>query len=656
MREITRELSGQEATVLTIPQTPADASIESGIYVLTQERLQILLELAPNLKFSLVVVDEAQTLAGDSRGIILQTVIDELRRRAPDTQFLFSAPSAANPEVFEGLFGISGTAPIEEEESPVAQNLIFLDTDTTILDLVHVHARIRDQREALGTTRIGIQLLQPAQTLATLGWHFGRDDQNLVYVGSQAASEDVASMISQHRQPTTENLPEEVRAELSELASFLREHVHRQYLLAETVLNGVAFHYGQMPSVVRQAVEDYFDEGLLRFLVSTSTLLHGVNLPAKNLFLLDPTKGGEWPGQDAFAISGPEFWNLAGRAGRLGREFESNVFIINQSRWRSNPIDETRKQSIKAALDEHVTDKKTDLLNFIADKNHGSGGEQGLESAFVRLFNESRRGTLDQTLARICGTDTATAAELKKAIEAVVPSISIPAEVTERHITVSVFRQQEMYDYLTKKINANGAADYIPPHPQSDWKTAYTKILRLFKRIHTQFEHLKTSDNSHKYFAPLALRWMRGDPLPELISSAYEYKKKQQKKGTPNISTVIRNLMGDIENELRFRYVKFVGCYTDILRLVLNDTGNTQFLESIPGIALYLELGASSKTMVSLISLGLTRTTAGIIASKAANPGMSPSEAEDWLLKFNLEAAGVPGICIREIDKLWTKK
>jgi superfamily II DNA/RNA helicase len=656
LRAIGRELTGEEFPVLTIPQSPEEAGIDSGLYVLTQERLQILIEVAPTISFSMVVVDEAQTVAADSRGIILQTVIDQLRRSNPETQFLFSSPTVANPQVFDGLFGLVQTEKIDEAESPVAQNLIFLDTDPTIPDLVHVEARILSQREPIGPAQVPIELLAPAQTLAALSWHFGREDQSLVYVGSQAASEEVASMISQLRQPAAAQQPDEVRQELEELSRFLREHIHRQYLLADTVLNGVAFHYGQIPAVVRQAIEDYFDEGLLRFLVSTSTLLHGVNLPARNLFLLDPTKDGEWPNQNADAISGPEFWNLAGRAGRLGREFEGNVFIINQRKWRSNPADESPRQSIKSALDEHVKDKKAALLAFIADTEHGSGNEQALESAFVKLFNEARRGTLDATLDRIYGDDEASKAEIKKAVETALPVVSVPAQVTERHITVSVYRQQEMYSYLLESIPKKGAQVYIPPHPLSDWKLAFANIIRLLKRLHNHFQHLPTRDRSHTYFAGLALRWMRGDPLPELISDAYAYRQKVQKKGEPNIATVIRSVMSDIESDLRFRYVKFLGCYIDILRQALNDTGNEKYIASIPSLPLYLELGASSKTMVSLVGMGLSRTTAGVIARKAANPSMGPSEVEEWLLKQNLEGLGISGICIREVEKLWGRR
>jgi hypothetical protein len=501
-----------------------------------------------------------------------------------------------------------------------------------------------------------MSLLEPKQSLAYLSWYFGRDDQNLVYVGSQAACEEVAAMIADLAAPKTEEWPEEVRADLDELAEFLRDHIHPQYLLATTVTNGVAFHYGQMPSIIRKSLEDYFDEGLLRFLVSTSTLLHGVNLPAKNLFLLDPTTGNEWPGPHANPVTPAEFWNLAGRAGRLGREFEGNVFIIDQAHWRSNPVDQDRRQPITAALDEHLTLKRDELLQFIREDDHRSGVHEGLESAFVRLFNEYRRGTIDRTLTRSYGGDTEKAAELNKVIETAAARVTVPPELTERHITVSVFRQQDMYNYLLKQVRLKGPEEYIPVHPRSDWNVAYASLLRLLKRIHNHFERLPKSDNSHKYYARLALRWMRGDPLPWLISDAYEYKKKRAKRGVPAIGPLIRQVMSDVEQDLCFRYVKYTRCCLDLLQHVLHETGNAELVGRIPSIPLYLELGASSCTMVSLIGLGLSRTTSGILADKAVNKDMDTRQAEAWLLRQNLEGLGVPGICMREVEKLWTVK
>jgi hypothetical protein len=669
VRDILDELGGRDVPVLTIPQAPTDAGMASGIYVLTQERLQILLETAPTIDFSLVVVDEAQTMAADSRGIILQTVIDLLRERHPETQFLFSSPPVANPDLFSSMFGLNGSPPIEETETPVAQNLIYLSTDKTIHDVVNVEAIIANERVTLGTARTGIEMFQRPQTLAAMSWYFGREDQNLVYVGSQAAAEGVASFIAQFRAPEMATVPQVVRDELMEFSTFLREHVHRDFILAETVLNGVAFHYGQMPAVIRQAVEDQFDEGLIRHLVSTSTLLHGVNLPAKNLFILDPSSKGEWNTANAEPISGPEFWNLAGRAGRLGKEFEGNVFLVNHASWKENQLNQPKTQAVQPALDGQVKDKKAELLKFMADSNHASGKEatQAAENAFMRLFNESRKGTLGGTLTRICGDDKAAIAEISAALEAIIPKITLPISLTERHITISALRQQEMYESLKDKVKKNGPDNYAPPHPLSEWDVAYEKMHRLIRRIHSTFEKRPGKDRSQFYFAPLALLWMRGEPLPRLIDTAINHQKglkekkaaakpKKKKEISVNTAKVIRDVMGNIENDLRFRYVKFISCYIDILRLVLSETNHTEAVASIAALPLYLELGACSATMVSLISLGLSRTSAGIIARKAAFQSMTPTETEDWLMKFNLEAAGVPGICIREVEKLWGKR
>ncbi|HZH15047.1 MAG TPA: hypothetical protein VE057_11895 [Archangium sp.] len=162
-------------------------------------------------------------------------------------------------------------------------------------------------------------------------------------------------------------------------------------------------------------------------------------------------------------------------------------------------------------------------------------------------------------------------------------------------------------------------------------------------------------DRSHFYFAGLALRWMRGEPLPRLIDTAYDRRKKQAKRGSPSIGPVIRALMSEIDNDLGFRYVKYGRCYIDILQAVLRNTGNEEFIKRIPNIPLYLELGASSKTMVSLIGLGLSRTTAGILAEKSVNKELDTRAAEDWLKGKDFAAMGVPEICIHELEKIRRK-
>lgn len=56
------------------------------------------------------------------------------------------------------------------------------------------------------------------------------------------------------------------------------------------------------------------------------------NLPARNIFILAPRKGNDNP------MLGPDFWNLAGRAGRLLETFNGNIWCIDPRTWETNPL------------------------------------------------------------------------------------------------------------------------------------------------------------------------------------------------------------------------------------------------------------------------------------------------------------------------------
>ena len=85
-----------------------------------------------------------------------------------------------------------------------------------------------------------------------------------------------------------------------------------------------------MPQEVRERVEQAFaDPGSpIQFVVCTSTLLEGVNLPAKNIFVLSDKHGNS-------SFTKIDFENLAGRAGRLTYDFSGNVVCVREEekRW-----------------------------------------------------------------------------------------------------------------------------------------------------------------------------------------------------------------------------------------------------------------------------------------------------------------------------------
>lgn len=138
----------------------------------------------------------------------------------------------------------------------------------------------------------------------------------------------------------------------------------------------------------------------------------------------------------------------------------------------------------------------------------------------------------------------------------------------------------------------------------------------------------------------------------ELLKSRIAHRIKTRKVGRPSANTEARGLFKEIEADLRFRYVKFTRCYTDLLSHALAETGHEEYIQSISPLYLFLELGASSRTMMSLIGLGMTRTGASILSNFAPKTDMDREDTFKWLNKTDLSSRDIPRSTIREVEEL----
>lgn len=117
------------------------------------------------------------------------------------------------------------------------------------------------------------------------------------------------------------------------------KYVHQSYNLIKLLRRGVVINHGKMPDIIKEHVEFLYrvvDE--VRFIVTTSTLLEGVNVPASKLFLLNYTKG-------MGSLDPADFKNLAGRVGRYNIIFNLDspnlellapeIYVVSNSDYMS---------------------------------------------------------------------------------------------------------------------------------------------------------------------------------------------------------------------------------------------------------------------------------------------------------------------------------
>jgi Lhr-like helicase len=313
--------SGIEVSSLPIREKHEKAH-EGGpraILVLTQERMHLLANaIGGAFKVDLLVVDEAHKIGDNQRGVILQDAIERANRSNLALKLVFISPATQNPqELLADAPEGAHTASFESDVPTVLQNVIVAEQAPRKPKLWKLSARQHASMLALGTVQLSSTPSSLKKKLAFIAAAAGERGGTLVYANRAADAEDIADLISQLI-PAAPSDPE-----LLELADLVRKSVHSRYRLAPVVERGVAFHYGNMPSLIRSEVERLFRSGKIRFLVCTSTLIEGVNLSCRTIVLRGPRKGIGHP------MEAHDFWNLAGRAGRWGDEFQGNIICID---------------------------------------------------------------------------------------------------------------------------------------------------------------------------------------------------------------------------------------------------------------------------------------------------------------------------------------
>lgn len=635
--EVSRDLRGALPSTVAVVQFPWDAragETEHEIYVLTQERLHLLLNRFPQLVAHLVFVDEAQKFGDDSRGVLLQRTLDDITRRSDQTQVIFASPLSDNPDLLlEGAPSTGSSVSMIGQSVTVLQNLLWVNqvsrkpTRWTV-DLIGAH----------NSTRLGEFDLPARPTPESKRLPFvavaltGESGSSVVYANGAADAEKMAAQIA-------DLLPEQStpHPDIDALVELSESVIHRQYALGPALRKGVAFHYGNMPQLVRSEIERLFREGAIRYLVCTSTLLEGVNLPCRNLFVRRPTRGRGNPLQAA------DFWNLAGRAGRWGREFQGNVVCVDVSRdWENPPRERIRYPLVRAT--DSVLAHSQELLEYIAAGTPvGEGqGSPPLESVFSLLSTRVATGEGIEDVVGMAALPPEIVAAIQHAVEDALEPLEIPASLVARHAGISPISMQRLLDLFR---TYDDKSDLVIAPPESD--DAVLAMVRALGRIGKSIASSFGPEARMFMLALLIIQWMRGFPLARIISSRISYMNDRNREY--KLPALIRSCMSDVEQYARFEAPKYLACYVDVLRLHLQQEGLEDQMTELPDIAMLLELGVSRDTELSLMTLGLSRSAAISIGEFIAADDLDSAACLSWLRAHDLEALAIPKLIVREV-------
>lgn len=359
------------------------------IAVLTQERLLRLLKNYPQFKFDYVLVDEAHGLLNnDERSILLASAIIILKKRNAETIFKFLTPFLCDYKNLQvkytkfniDIFKISEYIKTEKYyifDKNNANNLRLYDQFLDEFYPVKVNNEIKDNIDFIKKHRAR---------------------KNIIYLNKPIDIETFSKSLSFRLLVNSSSIIEEACKSIS-------EYMHPQYSLIKYLKKGIIYHHGSVPDNIRIYIEHLFSTVKeIKYVITSSTLLEGVNLPAERMFILDNKKGRSY-------LSPSNFKNLVGRICRFSDIFNSQngnlkklepavYLVVGQYYSQNADVDKFLKNSAKA--DREIKDNPENVLLKTTEINNENTEDLNHALEFVENFEN---GIIDDSQIRYATTE-----------------------------------------------------------------------------------------------------------------------------------------------------------------------------------------------------------------------------------------------------------
>lgn len=626
------------------------------IYVITPERAIKIINSENGLTLpNLIFIDEIQNVENeDGRGNLFEYVYEEFSK-IEKTKIITAGPFILNSdEIFKELFNKSSKI-VNTDLSPVFQlrTIINLNSDFISITL-YVNNKITykldniikiDNIENLFNANNGTGLSKIISSLTN------KNESNLVYASNGFLAENWALKYSE-----TITIEVELEDDLQDLIKYVKTDIHPKYYLINCLEKRIAFHSSNLSEFVRKGIETLFEQGTIKTLFCTSTLLEGVNLPADNLFVIKPVKNID-------KLTDFEFGNLIGRAGRLKNTLFGTIYCVskhNNTQWAEDYYKANYTKAVKTSSSRALPEiKEEDLV-----KSNIQIESPKVKNIITSLRNKALKndGSLETFLTKHNLTERKKE-QLINSIKNSIKVVTIPYEIVKRNPTIDPLLQDELYkriiengitkwvintksfNYSKRQIDKNENAEIIFENKNLFWqlKDIISRLNDIFKIK----EEIHKANSFWINITPITintLNWIQGQSLGQIINDRLIYyaseKVSDSQRININDSNKINQHIKDVirinNKVVTFSVLKYIKLLVDILDVLLTEEQKETYKMTL-GLSSAIELGSQEPIVISLISNGIPRTIALKLfyIFKKTNEHKNEEKVLDWLKSQN---------------------
>ncbi|PXY02659.1 hypothetical protein DF185_00765 [Marinifilum breve] len=322
-----------------ISQTFAEKYVNpqaKNIFVLTQERA--LSAISQNSKYfsevELLVIDEIQNIErvaneDNDRSRDLYNLIQEFENTYQPDKIVVAGPRLKNiNELVRKLFG--DNAKSVSNELPPVLNISYSFVQQSNGIFFRQYSVLNDKPQSIRVNNFPtdgskffkkVQFRQPTfDVINHILNHLGENEGNIIFSPTKATANKIAGSIAKRNHNPNQDL--------QSLIKYISSSIHPNYSLVNCLNNSTAYHHANVPQYIRMVVEKAFSKNVIKNIVCTTTLMQGVNLPAKNIIARNQNLSNKKQGAK---LTPYEFANLRGRAGRLMKDFVGRAIILDEN-------------------------------------------------------------------------------------------------------------------------------------------------------------------------------------------------------------------------------------------------------------------------------------------------------------------------------------
>lgn len=553
-----------------IVRTSQTSSLEKGnIYLFTAERVN---EYDFPIRVDFLIIDEFYKLSGsrdDERSSSLNNAFYKLYWKFKP-QFYLLGPN---------IDGVSNGF-LEY------YNAIFYHSDCSLVDsrVIDIYRDYPDQIGTRGkkrnfTEKLLFQLLLEHSS-----------EQSIIYCSSPERVRGVAKRFtdycSNHIEQSVNNLP---------LEQWIKDNISEHWMLLKALKYGIGIHDGALQKHITNSIIDYFNQGKLRYLFCTSTIIEGVNTSAKNVVYFDKKKGPN--DVDYFDYS-----NIKGRAGRMMEHYIGRVYNFY-------PIPSVTKINIDIPLYDQKPIKDEVLVQLENEHIHNKASKQYQEIT------------------------------------------AIPADelTVIRKNGLSVKGQKRIIDILMSELPAK--------HDRYYWNTRiFPNYHQLEKVLTLAWDNLVVEGESTRPMTKARLigftnSYLRHKDEAYLVRTEFDYLSKQ--KGYENKSeseiydVAIQNVFQTIRHWMQYKVPKWLSVVSELQRFVCEKKGLAS--GNYTGIANLIENSFIPDNLSILVEYGIPVSAVRKISNKLPK-GIAQDEVWDYVKNNNI--ADIPELIEYERYKI----